>query len=183
MWHTRNPAGEFPVIPAPRNPRQYRALGLVQGHLKPGKSYGQATLITPTGDEYATTLGRVELLPRFNECLHDPDTDYWFYVHPQPRREGLGLSVTKIMVPLEGEPLEGFLIADGDLESVFNIRGDVEIQDENIVVTVKRKPIGDRVVAPLQIAIEGYLPSATGFWDLWAEIQGQTLQLVDGNPV
>ncbi len=170
------------MIPAPRNPRQYRALGFIQGHLKPGKSYGQATLVTPSGDEYPTTLGRVELLPRFNECLHS-QADYWFYVHPQPRRDGLGLSVTKILIPADGEPQDGYLMADDTAEVSFNIRGDVELKDDQLLVTVQRKPAGSRPVAPLQIAIEGYLPSASGFWDLWAELDGQTLLLVDGNPV
>jgi hypothetical protein len=176
-------------IPPPAHPYQFRALGLIQGSLKPiPKTYAQATLVASDGVEYPATPGRAGLLRRFTHCIESGRT-YWYYVQPQPRSGGtLGLSVIRILALPEEEqdPAaedEPFLPAPEDAEEGFNIRGVVEPHEGYIWVAVRRKPQGNKQFPPLRLRLEGFLPGATAgeFWDLLAEREGHKLLLVDGS--
>ncbi len=176
-------------LPEPAHPYQFRALGLIKGSLKAlPKTYAQATLVTPAGEEYPATPGRANLLRRFTYCIETGHT-YWFFVQPQPRPGGtLGLSVIRILALPEEEQdpdqeEEPFLPAPEDAEEGFHIRGIVEPHDGFVLVTVRRKPQGKKQFPPLQLRLEGFLPGAAAgeFWDLLAEREGNQLLLVDGH--
>ncbi|WP_017324876.1 hypothetical protein [Synechococcus sp. PCC 7336] len=171
-------------IPAPANPLQYRALGFVKGQLVPAQGYAQATLVTEDGSEHPATPARVELLEKFNHCV-ETERSYWFYVHPQPRGDVMGFGIVKIATDPAQEPEDGFLPAPEEAEAGFNLRGNVSAQGDKLVVSIHRKPSGPRTFPPLKIPIEGFLAGVEEeqFWDLWAEPEGQSLVLVDGQKV
>ncbi|MEO0803017.1 MAG: hypothetical protein AAFY57_12160 [Cyanobacteria bacterium J06642_2] len=172
------------LIPPTTTTGQYRALGLVCGTLTPSSSYASATLTTPDGRVYPATPGRFELLAKFQACVESGQT-YWFYVHPQPRGTRMGLGIIKIMSTADAEPEEGFLVAPEDAEATFNIRGTISPQGDSIDVIVERKPHDGKHFPPLVIPLQGFLPGAAEgeFWDLWAELEGDDLILVDGSRV
>ncbi len=175
-------------IPTPHHELHYRALGLVKGILQPlPNAYAQGTLITDDGSEYPATPGRIQLLRRFTHCM-ESQRPYWFYAHPQPRAgQTLGLSVIRILAiptddPEASEGDEEFPLAPDDIEEGFNIRGNVQVANGSIEVTVKRKPLGGKQFPPLILNLEGFLPGVEDgeFWDLLADREGHELLLVDG---
>jgi len=181
-------------IPPVAHPLQCRALGLIRGVLRPVSSPYQGLLVTEDREEYPVTPGRAEriLMKGFDACLKVA-RQHWFFVQPQPRQgKTLGLSVIQILsVPVGHTEFhrettsEPFPVAPEESEEGFHIRGLVNPQGNHVMVTVKRKPKGDKEFPPLVLRLEGFLPQAQPgeFWDLQAERDGHDLVLVDGSPV
>lgn len=198
-------------IPPPSEPRQYRAIGLVQGRYEPSEEQlTRGNLITSEGTAIdAVLLGKIMSLVK-NHL--NTDEDHLWVVYPRTRQEERNLHV-QIMGVWEPETLaqpqeESSEAPDSDSEAIasesepppstledptpeiedgyFSIRGEVVFQSqEQGYIVVKIKQTGKEGPKPkfFKLQLQGFLPGkAVGhFWDLHVRRNENTLEIVQGN--
>lgn len=192
-------------IPPPSERRQYRAIGLVEGHYRASEEqFTKGMLVTPDGTEIdAVLLGRVMSLVKNHIDLAE---NHLWVVYPRTRQNNgeLHLQIVGIWEPEQlasnnpatqdsdlseevtqdpASPSEYPPVADG----YFSIRGEGVYQSDDdegyIIIKIKqhpRKPADEPKFFKLKLkgTVDG---KAVGrFWDLHLKRQGQTLFIEQG---
>ncbi|MDJ1168080.1 hypothetical protein PMG71_01410 [Roseofilum sp. BLCC_M154] len=130
----------FQPIPAPSEPLQYRAIGLIRGRYYAGDHLTQGTLVASDGTEIdAVLLGRMMSLLKKHLDL---DVEHLWVVYPRTREkeENLHMQIVGVWEP---ETLDSPQLADQSLhplmgDNYFSIRGEVIFHSsETGVVKVK----------------------------------------------
>ncbi len=188
-------------IPAPSEPMQYRAIGLLRGRYKAeDEQFTRGTLTTTDGtDIQAVLLGRVMSLVRNHLDL---EQDHLWVVYPRTREkeQDLHAQIVGVWEPekLNKEP-EDSADAEASLpyqpssevdDDYFSIRGEVIFQspdDHSIVVKIQqapRKKDGDRIKS-FKLKLEGTLTGKVVgyFWDLQVRRQGDDLVIHQSTPI
>jgi hypothetical protein len=189
-------------IPAPSEPMQYRAIGLVRGTYTPSEEqFTRGVMLTDDGTEVeAVLLGRVMSLVKNHLAL---EQEHLWVVYPRTRdREGtLHLQVVGVWEPenLSQEPTdesaaepEVIYQPSSEVEgNQFSIRGEIIFYSEEekktvvkIQQTVRKKQITESKAFKLNL--EGALPGHKTigyFWDLNVTRVGQALTIQGGNVI
>ena len=182
-------------IPAPSEPMQYRAIGLLRGRYKAeDEQFTRGTLTTTDGtDIQAVLLGRVMSLVKNHLDL---EQDHLWVVYPRTREKEQDLHAQIVGVwepeklnkpdPEEStdaeEPTITYQPSSEVDDDYFSIRGEVIFQspdDNSIVVKIQqapRKKDGDRIKS-FKLKLEGTLTGKVVgyFWDLQVRRQGDNL--------
>ncbi|MFM2432301.1 MAG: hypothetical protein RLZZ511_3515 [Cyanobacteriota bacterium] len=187
-------------IPAPSEPMQYRAIGLVRGTYTPSEEqFTRGVMLTEDGTEVeAVLLGRVMSLVKNHLAL---DKQHLWVVYPRTReREGLlHLQVVGVWEP---ENLSQADAEAADAETVyqpsdevegnqFSIRGEIIFYSEEekktvvkINQTVRKKQ--ETEAKAFKLNLEGVLPGTKTigyFWDLNVGRSGQALTIQSGSVI
>ncbi len=189
-------------IPAPSEPMQYRAIGLLRGRYKAeDEQFTRGTLTTNDGtDIQAVLLGRVMSLVRNHLDL---EQDHLWVVYPRTREKEQDLHA-QIVGVWEPEKLNKSESDEAGEEKTnlsyqpssevdddyFSIRGEVIFQspeDNSIVVKIQqapRKKDGDRIKS-FKLKLEGSLTGKVVgyFWDLQVRRQGDNLVIHQSSPI
>ncbi|MDJ1178790.1 hypothetical protein PJF56_07940 [Roseofilum sp. BLCC_M91] len=118
---------QFQPIPAPSEPLQYRAIGLIRGRYYPGDRLTQGTLIASDGTEIdAVLLGRMMSLLKKHLDL---EVEHLWVVYPRTREKDDPLH-TQIMGVWEPETLDSPELSGQSIhpligDNYFSIRGEV----------------------------------------------------------
>ena len=176
-------------IPPPNHPKQYRAIGLIQGKYQiSADKLHQGLLLTEDGREIsAVLLGRSIAVVKKHLDL---DKNHLWVVYPRIREENDNLQVQIVGVwqgstPSQTQPpsAEGWsTIKDG----YFSIRGEVVYyrqETETVIIKIKQFPKKESEKIKLfKLKLKGTLPGKPvhHFWDLQVNLQGETLVIQDG---
>ncbi|MCY7324184.1 MAG: hypothetical protein LH660_20875 [Phormidesmis sp. CAN_BIN36] len=190
-------------IPAPSEPMQYRAIGLLRGRYKAeDEQFTRGTLTTTDGtDIQAVLLGRVMSLVRNHLDL---EQDHLWVVYPRTREkeQDLHAQIVGVWEPeklnkpapeestAEEEPTITYQPSSEVDNDYFSIRGEVIFQspdDNSIVVKIQqapRKKDGDRIKS-FKLKLEGTLTGKVVgyFWDLQVRRQGDNLVIHQSAPI
>lgn len=190
-------------IPAPSEPMQYRAIGLLRGRYKAeDEQFTRGTLTTTDGtDIQAVLLGRVMSLVKNHLDL---EQDHLWVVYPRTREKEQDLHAQIVGVwepeklnkpdPQEPtdpeEPTITYQPSSEVDDDYFSIRGEVIFQspdDNSIVVKIQqapRKKDGDRIKS-FKLKLEGTLTGKVVgyFWDLQVRRQGDDLVIHHSTPI
>jgi hypothetical protein len=184
-------------IPPPSNPRQYRAIGLVEGQYLPSQEQlTRGVLVTSEGTVIdSVLLGRVISLVKNHLELDKP---HLWVVYPRTRQENDALHV-QIVGVWEPETLSQEQQAqdsDATLASqaipqaqngYFSIRGEVIFysQEKETVVIKIRQSAKKESDQPkfFKLKLKGVLPDRplNHFWDLQVQLQGDSLVIQEGS--
>ena len=189
-------------IPAPSEPMQYRAIGLLRGRYKAeDEQFTRGTLTTTDGtDIQAVLLGRVMSLVRNHLDL---EQDHLWVVYPRTREkeQDLHAQIVGVWEPEKlnkpdseestaEEPTITYQPSSEVDDDYFSIRGEVIFQspdDNSIVVKIQqapRKKDGDRIKS-FKLKLEGTLTGKVVgyFWDLQVRRQGDNLVIHQSAPI
>ena len=190
-------------IPAPSEPMQYRAIGLLRGRYKAeDEQFTRGTLTTTDGtDIQAVLLGRVMSLVRNHLDL---EQDHLWVVYPRTREkeQDLHAQIVGVWEPeklnktdpdesvAEEKPTITYQPSSEVDDDYFSIRGEVIFQspdDNSIVVKIQqapRKKDGDRIKS-FKLKLEGTLTGKVVgyFWDLQVRRQGDNLVIHQSDPI
>ncbi|MEG3436602.1 hypothetical protein V0288_05670 [Pannus brasiliensis CCIBt3594] len=174
-------------IPPPSHPRQYRAIGLVQGTYQ--RSEDQLTkgnILTEDGTLIdSVVLGRVISLVKNHLDLEKP---HLWVVYPRTRQENDALHV-QIVGVWEPETLK----KDEDINpgqtvhaGYFSIRGEViftERDSQSVIVKIRQSPKAEGEKPKFfKLKLKGTLPSkpVSRFWDFQVQLKGDALTIREG---
>jgi len=189
-------------IPAPSEPMQYRAIGLLRGrYTAEDEQFTRGTLTTTDGtDIQAVLLGRVMSLVRNHLDL---EQDHLWVVYPRTREkeQDLHAQIVGVWEPeklnkseseetSEEQPTISYQPSSEVDNDYFSIRGEVIFQspeDNSIVVKIQqapRKKDGDRIKS-FKLKLEGSLTGKVVgyFWDLQVRRQGDNLVIHQSSPI
>jgi hypothetical protein len=172
-------------IPAPSNPKQYRAIGLVKGTYQPNQEQiTQGTLISSEGKIIdAVLLGKTIGLVKKHLNL---DKEHLWVVYPRTRPNEPSLHV-QIVGVWEPETLAKELILNNSLTPIpqkngyFSIRGEIVFYDREqkiAIVKIKQSPRKESdKIKFFKLNLKGNLPDKPihHFWDLKVELEGEDL--------
>lgn len=182
-------------IPPPSNPKQYRAIGLIRGTYRASdEQLTRGALLTSDGTAIdAVLLGRVLSLVKNHLDL---DKEHLWVVYPRTRQENDLLHV-QIVGVWEPETLSqsdstseesALPEINSSIESgYFSIRGEViyfSIENEVIIVKIKQAPKKEsETMKFFKLKLKGVLSEKPlrHFWDLHAQLQGETLVIQEAN--
>jgi hypothetical protein len=190
-------------IPAPSEPMQYRAIGLVRGTYKPEEEqFTKGVLVTEDGTEVeAVLLGRVMSLVKNHLSL---EKEHVWVVYPRTREREctLHLQIVGVWEPenlsqLEGEAEEEEPTYQPSEEvdgNYFSIRGEVVfyspdekksvVKIQQIVRKKQQKEEGQLKAFKLNLRGELPSPKTVGyFWDMEVVRDGQELKITSCTPV
>lgn len=184
------PDGERKLpIPPPSHPRQYRAIGLIQGQYKlSADQLTQGSLTTTEGTVIeAVLLGRIISLVKNHLDL---DQDHLWVVYPRTNSKTNHLHV-QIVGVWEPETLsQTGKVAEQSTEKIedgyFSVRGEVVYYSEEkevIVVKIKQFPKKEGEKPKFfKVELKGTLPGKPlhHFWDLKVRLAGETLTIEEG---
>ena len=172
-------------IPAPSEPLQYRAIGLVRGRYHVGEQLTQGTLIASDGTEIdAVLLGRMMSLLKKHLDL---TTEHLWVVYPRTRETSVNLHAQIVGVwepeTLDSAEVETPPIASGIGDDYFSIRGEVIFhnpQTQEVKVKIKqaaRKP-GEKPRS-FKLNLKGALTGRVlrSFWEFHVLRQGNDLAI------
>ncbi|MEM8638372.1 MAG: hypothetical protein AAGG51_06145 [Cyanobacteria bacterium P01_G01_bin.54] len=191
-------------IPPPSEPRQYRAIGLVQGQYVPSEEQStKGTLITEDGAAIdAVLLGRVISLVKNHLSLEEP---HLWVVYPRTRQEedSLHVQIVGVWEPdklqaenppedvpsteaTEGDEAKNETIAPVMEDGYFSIRGEAVFcaaDKQTVIVKIQqlaKKPNEKRKSFKLHLKGELSGDRPVGhFWDLHLQRQGSQLLIQD----
>ncbi|MBP0029912.1 hypothetical protein [Roseofilum sp. Guam] len=132
-------------IPAPSEPLQYRAIGLIRGRYYSGDHLTQGTLVTSDGTEIdAVLLGRMMSLIKKHLDL---DVEHLWVVYPRTREKEENLH-TQILGVWEPETLDSLELSGQNLhplmgDNYFSIRGEVvfhSLQTGEVKIKINQAP-------------------------------------------
>ncbi|KAM3101237.1 hypothetical protein ACKFKF_08780 [Phormidesmis sp. 146-12] len=192
-------------IPAPSEPMQYRAIGLLRGRYTASEEqFTRGTLFTTDGTEIqAVLLGRVMSLVRNHLDL---EQDHLWVVYPRTREkeEDLHAQIVGVWEPEklnkaeegDGEPSEDeeppivYQPSSEADDDYFSIRGEVIFhtpEENSLVVKIQqapRKKDGNRSKC-FKLKLEGTLTGKVVgyFWDLQVRRRGDGLVIEKGTPI
>ena len=175
-------------IPPPSHPRQYRAIGLIEGRYERSEEQlTQGNLITPNGDKIETViLGRVISLVK-NHL--DMDKEHLWVVYPRTKASDDGLHV-QIVGVWEPETLNQKDESDTESDVVvkegyFSIRGEViffDVAKESVVIKIKQFPRKEGEKPKFfKLKLKGVLGERPlrHFYDLNVQLEGEVLVVTD----
>jgi uncharacterized membrane protein YgcG len=190
-------------IPAPSEPMQYRAIGLVRGTYTPSEEqFTRGVMLTDDGTEVeAVLLGRVMSLVKNHLAL---EKEHLWVVYPRTRdREGLlHLQVVGVWEPENlsqsgddtddaAESEVAYQPSDEVEGNQFSIRGEIVFYSEEekktvvkITQAVRKKQ--DSEPKAFKLNLEGVLPGIKTigyFWDLTVKRVDQALTIEAGNVI
>jgi hypothetical protein len=192
-------------IPAPSEPMQYRAIGLLRGrYTASDEQFTRGTMITTDGTEIqAVLLGRVMSLVRNHLDL---EQDHLWVVYPRTREkeEDLHAQIVGVWEPEKlnktddesdetSEDEEPSIVYQPSSEvddDYFSIRGEVIFhtpEENSLVVKIQqapRKKDGNRSKC-FKLKLEGTLTGKVVgyFWDLQVRRRGDGLVIEQGTPI
>ncbi|NET55232.1 MAG: hypothetical protein F6K47_03250 [Symploca sp. SIO2E6] len=203
---------EQPISP-PSEPRQYRAIGLIQGQYMPSADQlTRGTLVTTDGTLIdAVLLGRVMSLVKNHLDLAQP---HLWVVYPRSRQEDNNLHVQIVGVwepeklhkttstpSTESETISEELEAEKSEEvsqpevslmfenGYFSIRGEViyhSKEQERVIIKIRQSPRKPSEMPKFfKLNLKGVLGDKVlgHFWDLHVQLQGNTLLIKEGNDI
>jgi hypothetical protein len=179
-------------IPPPSDPKQYRAIGLIQGKYQVSEEQlTQGMLITSSGEVIeAVLLGRVISLVKNHLNLEQP---HLWVVYPRTRQKDDHLHL-QIVGVWEPETLDRNLTkqeASPETETApqhgyFSIRGEIiyySHEQETAIVKIKQSPKRELEKPKFfKLKLKGTLPDKpiNHFWDLQVQLQENTLVIQEG---
>jgi hypothetical protein len=178
-------------IPPPSNPKQYRAIGLVQGlYQRSEEQMTKGVLVTLDGTVIdAVLLGRLISLVKNHLDLEQP---HLWVVYPRTRQENDSLHV-QIVGVWEPENLNKDLPLSTDSIPVsenqngyFSVRGELiyfSQEKETAIVKIRQAPKRELEKPKFfKLQLKGTLPDrAVGhFWDFQVQLQGDALVIQEG---
>lgn len=189
------PARQEP-IPPPSHPKQYRAIGLVEGKYQPSQDkMTTGRLVASDGSEIeAVLLGKMISLIKNHVNLNE---NHLWVVYPRslPKTDRLHLQIVGVWEPQtlsQGDSLSEKAIASEEESTnriqngYFSIRGEVvfaSYERETAIVKIKQSPKNesDRIKF-FKLKLKGTLPNkpVNHFWDLQVQLQGDTLVIKQG---
>ncbi|WP_013320376.1 hypothetical protein [Gloeothece verrucosa] len=174
-------------IPAPSQPEQYRAIGLIQGHYqRSSDQLNRGNLLTADGTLInAVMLGRV--IGLFKKLIDLEEPHLWV-VYPRTRDDEQQLHV-QIVGVWEPETLckdEPQPLANSDDQTLikhgyFSVRGEVifaSAEKQMVIVKIRQAPKQEQEKPKFfKLILRGTLPArpVSRFWDLKVELQGNDL--------
>ncbi|NET83985.1 MAG: hypothetical protein F6J94_19280 [Moorea sp. SIO1F2] len=200
-------------IPAPSEPRQYRAIGLVNGKYMPSaEQLTRGTLVGADGTLIdAVLLGRVMSLVKNHLDLNQP---HLWVVYPRIRQadDNLHVQIVGVWEPETLEPTaeaettdSGVAQSETEVETsndsseaeaepipkdgYFSIRGEViyhSREKEQVVVKIRQLPRKESDKPKFfKLKLKGCLGERVvgHFWDLHAQLQANTLVIQEGNDI
>lgn len=194
-------------IPAPSEPTQYRAIGLVRGIYKPSEEqFTRGILLAPDGTEIeAVLLGRVMSLVKNHLAL---EQEHLWVVYPRTREreKTLHLQIVGVWEPenlsqtseeaedtaAEGTEKPVYVPSSEVEDNYFSIRGEVIYHepDENCTVvkiqqSLKKKAKDTDETKFFKLILRGTLTGKTlgYFWDLQVHREDQELVIAGGTPI
>ncbi|NEQ79630.1 MAG: hypothetical protein F6K26_04995 [Moorea sp. SIO2I5] len=200
-------------IPAPSEPRQYRAIGLVNGKYMPSaEQLTRGTLVAADGTLIdAVLLGRVMSLVKNHLDLNQP---HLWVVYPRIRQadDNLHVQIVGVWEPETLEPTaeaettdSGVAQSPAEVETsndcseaevepipkdgYFSIRGEViyhSRENEQVVVKIRQLPRKESDKPKFfKLKLKGCLGERVvgHFWDLHAQLQANTLVIQEGNDI
>jgi hypothetical protein len=196
-------------IPAPSEPMQYRAIGLLRGRYVPSDDqFTRGNLTTRDGTLIeAVLLGRVMSLIKNHLEL---EQEHLFVVYPRTREKEEDLhaqivgvwepeKLNKVDEPVEGEATEASVPAPPKVayqpvdevdDDYFSIRGEIVYHDpegKSVVVKIQQSPRkkDDNKMRAFKLKLEGVLNGKVVgyFWDLQVRRQGNALVIEAGSPI
>lgn len=171
-------------IPPPSEPKQYRAIGLVQGQYMPSQEQlTRGTLLAADGTLIdAVLLGRVMSLVK-NHL--DINQQHLWVVYPRTRQEdgNLHVQILGVWEPenLSQTPPETTEPDNTATDGYFSIRGEViyHSKDERqVVIKIRQSPRKqDENPKFFKLKLQGSLPERgiNHFWDIQVQLQGNNL--------
>jgi hypothetical protein len=191
-------------IPAPSEPMQYRAIGLLRGRYAPSdEQFTRGTMTTTDGTSIeAVLLGRVMSLVKNHLEL---EQDHLFVVYPRTREKEQDLHA-QIVGVWEPEKLNKEDTTEEEAETAatkvsyqpasevdddyFSIRGEIVFHDpdaKSVVVKIQQAPRkkDDNKVRAFKLQLEGVLTGKVVgyFWDLQVRRIGNGLVIQSGSAV
>jgi len=170
-------------IPAPSEPLQYRAIGLIRGRYQAGDHLTQGTLIASDGTEInAVLLGRMMSLIKKHLDL---DVEHLWVVYPRTREKEEDLH-TQIVGVWEPETLDSREAEDLNLhplmgENYFSIRGEVvfhSLEKGEVKIKINQAPRkkGEKPRS-FKLTLKGSLMGKTlhHFWEFHVVREGMDL--------
>jgi uncharacterized membrane protein YgcG len=190
-------------IPAPSEPMQYRAIGLVRGTYTPSEEqFTRGVMLTDDGTEVeAVLLGRVMSLVKNHLAL---EKEHLWVVYPRTRdREGLlHLQVVGVWEPenlsqptddddAAAEPEVAYQPSDEVEGNQFSIRGEIVFYSEEekktvVKITQTTRKKQDTEPKAFKLNLEGVLPGIKTigyFWDLSVQRVDQALTILSGSVI
>ncbi len=183
-------------IPPPNNPRQYRAIGLIEGRYIPSEDQlTRGVLITPDGSIIeAVLLGRLLSLVK-NHI--DKEKNHLWVVYPRTKQENDNLHIQMVGIwepetlsHLDSEELETQIKKDKTCQSgYFSIRGEViyHIEETETVIVKIVQSVKDesKTTKFFKLKLKGTLPGKPlrHFWDLDVQLQGDRLVIQEGKDI
>lgn len=178
-------------IPPPSNPKQYRAIGLIQGKYQASEDQlTRGSLLTSDGTAIdAVLLGRVLSLVKNHLDL---DREHLWVVYPRTRQENdlLHVQIVGVWEPetLSQSDSTSLPELDTSIDSgYFSIRGEViyfSVEDEMVIVKIKQAPKKESdKMKFFKLKLKGILSEKPlrHFWDLRAQLEGETLVIQEAN--
>lgn len=161
-------------VPAPSEPLQFRAIGLVQGiYAASEKEPYKGALITSENPPIdCVTLGKVSTPLGKKDC----SKEHLFVVYPRTKPEGLHLQIMGVW----DKKIDSSL-SKADANGYFNIRGNVVYQskpsvpekDQCVVIQIRQSPKKGEVRPKFfKLKLKGKLPEygVNCFWDIVAKL-------------
>lgn len=183
---------EHVPIPPPSHPRQYRAIGLIEGqYQRSAERMTRGTLIKPDGTRIeAVILGKVISVLKNHVDL---EKSHLWVVYPRTRKDQstLHLQITGVWEPEilnTAATSKDATVSDIPIESgYFSIRGEVIYSSQaknTVIVKIRQSPKRPSEKPKFfKLKLKGQLPDkAVGhFWDLHVRLQGDTLIIQTGS--
>ncbi len=179
-------------IPLPTYPRQYRAIGLIQGQYIPSEEkVTRGVLITSEGTKIeAVLLGR--LMSLLKNRL-DLNKSHLWVVYPRSKQENDTLHVQLLGVwepeTYHIDELEKINLETEDdptcQSGYFSIRGEVVFyleETETVVIKIKQAPKKESETAKFfKLKLKGILPPRPlrHFYDLQVQLEGEELIIIE----
>ncbi len=181
-------------IPSPSHPRQYRAIGLIEGQYQPSQEHQtRGILITKDGQIIDTVvLGKMLSLFKKHITLDQP---HLWVVYPRTRlaNEQLQLQIAGVWEPETLHPEKQDLLSTQESSTLamesgnFSIRGEVvyaSYQKKIVIVKIRQSPkYPSKKLKFFKLKLRGTLPEkAVGcFWELNVKLLGDKLTIETGN--
>lgn len=186
-------------IPAPSEPMQYRAIGLLRGRYKPtDEQFTRGEMITSDGTMIeAVLLGRVMSLVKNHLDL---EQDHLWVVYPRTRekQEDLHVQIVGVWEPeklskpddeAEEQESPGYLPSSEVEDNYFSIRGEIIFhapESQSLIVKIQQAPRKkDDRAKMFKLKLNGVLTGKTigYFWELNVRREGANLVVQDGRSI
>lgn len=182
----KNPSQRQQPIPPPSHPRQYRAIGLIQGQYQRSPEYlNRGILVTKEACEIETViLGKAISLVKKHLDL---EKSHLWVVYPRtrPDNDQFHLQIIGVWEPStlsqESEPPLESPDNANIRHGYFSVRGEVIFADseqEKVIVKIRQSPKQEEDKPKFfKLKLKGILPErpVSRFWDFQVQLQGDVL--------
>lgn len=181
-------------IPSPSHPRQYRAIGLIEGQYQPSQDHQTRGILITQDGQIIDTVVLGKMLSLFKKHI-ELDQPHLWVVYPRTRmaNDQLQLQIAGVWEPetLHPEQKDVSSTQEGsrvEMESGnFSIRGEVvyaSYQKKIVIVKIRQSPkYPSKKPKFFKLKLWGTLPEkAVGcFWELNVKLLGDKLTIETGN--